>query len=140
MPGIAYRFASRDARTAMPGSADTLRARVKRVEIIEYEKKGALVGALFFASRICLASGLVLNVCPAIFFRRLVAEEHVAVRCRAVALSRCSSLSGARSSGKQSDGSDQGGKNAFHGEAPLQCVGVRSDAIDGLKNSDSVFA
>jgi len=32
---------------AMPGSADTLRARVKRVEIIEYEKRAPLSAPFF---------------------------------------------------------------------------------------------
>src|SRR5258708_39569067 len=83
-------------------------------------QKGRLYRRPFLISKTCLVSRLVQDRCPTAYVRRLVAEEHVAVRCRAAALGRCSSLSCARSSSKQGDGGDQGGKNAFHGVTPLQ--------------------
>lgn len=68
--------------------------------------------------------------------RSLVAEKHVAVRCRAIALCRGGSLGCAGSGGEQSDGSDQSGQNAFHGATPRGVwLAIRCDRWP--KNSDS---
>jgi hypothetical protein len=53
-------------------------------------------------------------------FDRSVAEKHVAIRSRSVALRRGGSVRCAGSGSKQGNGSDQDGKNAFHGTTPLQ--------------------
>jgi len=104
-------------------------------------KKGTHLGALFFASDsssprfprsaagACMGAGG-----PE---RSLVAEKHVAVRRRAIALCRGSSLGCAGSGGEQSDGSDQGGQNAFHGATP-RGVWLAIWCDRWPKNSDSV--
>ena len=122
MPGIVYRFLFRGARTPMEWArGHVLRMPWTRVKRVGFNAKRAPLSAPFFlTSRARRIGGLAPDRCPAAFNRRLVAEEHVAVRRRAVALSRRGSLGGARSSSKQGDGSDQGGKNAFHGATPLQ--------------------
>jgi hypothetical protein len=55
---------------------------------------------------------------------RLLTEKHIAIRSRTVALGRRSSVGDTRDSGKQGDGCDQGGNDAFHGDTPQLSVGV----------------
>jgi hypothetical protein len=80
------------------------------------------------------------DLSPATALNRLVAKEYVAVRGWAVAVGGSSGVSSARSGREQGDGSDQDGKNAFHGCYSYWRLGTRSGAIDGRKNIDSVIA
>ena len=72
---------------------------------------------------------------------RSVAEKHAAVRRRTIA-GRCRrvGMSDTRGRCEQRGRSDQGGENAFHGTGPRLLGVARSDAIDGVKNSEPARA